>query len=62
MVRVLTFFFYFVHHVIFNEALCFESRLCFRLQAGKSPNLMKLLELFSVTGLSLSEDGNTVLH
>lgn len=54
--------------LIFNEALCFERRLCFRLQAGKSPNLVDPLELFSVTGLSLSEDGkragfrNTVLH
>jgi hypothetical protein len=41
MVNVLTIFsFYFVHRLIFNTALCFESRLCFRLQAGKSPNLV----------------------
>jgi hypothetical protein len=73
MVHVLTIFFFlgggdFVHRFIFNESQCFDSRMCFRLQAGKSPNLVDPSELFSVTGLCLSEDGkragfrNTVLH
>lgn len=70
MLHVLTnFCFNFVNRLIVNEAQCSESRLCFRPQAGKSPNVVGPSELFSVTGLSLSSKDrkrggfrNTVLH